>query len=296
MSALPTPTVPDSSRWLASRVFNLDAALANPLLSPPPPPAPTYAQNKLIGRGSASGAGIAEEITLGTNISLSGTTVNVAATGGGGGGGLDPQTAIYPTFTVGANDDEFDDASFSGWTAVNDGSNVPTITETNNVCSISVPGGHAAADLAAYMKTVTPAANDYIEMAFRGAGRTQNHNICGLIMADGSTYTAGVQVLFYFSANENSWPLTRHTGYNTQGTFTGHTCQTSATMSDMFLRLKYEGSNNWSGWASADGVSWFNATGTIAYTLTPTRIGFFVSSWGGSLPFGWSLRYFRHSA
>lgn len=39
------------------------------------------AASKLIGRGSASGSGDAEEITLGTNLSMSGTTLN--ATGGG---------------------------------------------------------------------------------------------------------------------------------------------------------------------------------------------------------------------
>ena len=43
------------------------------------------AAGRLIGRGSAGGAGDPEEIILGTNLSMSGTTLN--ATGGGGGGG-----------------------------------------------------------------------------------------------------------------------------------------------------------------------------------------------------------------
>lgn len=296
MSALPQMVTPESGGVLARRIFNLAPALANPLLSPPPPPAPTYTQNRLIGRGASSGTGIAEEITLGTNISLSGTTVNVAATGGGGGGGLDPQTSVYPAFTVGANDDEFSDGSFSGWTAVNDGANVPTVTETNNVCSISVPGGHAAADLAAYMKTVTPAANDYIEFGFRGVGRAQNYNIIGLIMANGNTYGAGTQVFWHFSPQENMCWLVRSTNYSAVAASASYGIQTAALCGDMFMRLRYEGSNNWSGWVSPDGVSWMNITGTVAHTMSPTHIGFLVTSWGGVLPFAWSLRYFKHSA
>lgn len=68
--------------------------------------------SKLLGRGSAAGAGDPEEITLGTNLSMSGTTLN--ATGGGGG-------ATYTAFTkdLGAarRSGTFDITGLSGLTA-----------------------------------------------------------------------------------------------------------------------------------------------------------------------------------
>ena len=56
----------------------------------------SMATNKLIGRGTA-GTGVMEEITLGTNISLSGTTLNVPT----GAGGVTTVTATLPLSSTG---------------------------------------------------------------------------------------------------------------------------------------------------------------------------------------------------
>lgn len=69
----------------------------------------SVAQNKLIGRGAASGTGVMQEITLGTNLALSGTTLNATDTDTGitqltgdvtAGPGSGSQAATIPNDTV----------------------------------------------------------------------------------------------------------------------------------------------------------------------------------------------------
>ncbi len=251
------------------------------------------ANSILLGSGTAGSGASYAELTLGTGLTMTGTTLS--ATSSGSGGGPDPKTSIYPAFTPAGVDDEFDDGSFTGWTLVDDGTHTPTVTETNNVCSILLPGGDTVAHLHAYLKTTTVNANDIIEMAFRGYGQNTNTNMCGLIFTDGTTYGAGSQVVWSLVPQPDAGiDHLSISNFNTNnaGGVTITTAGANA-FTDCFIRLKYLGSNNWVGYASPDGISWCNMTGTFSRTLTPTAVGFFVSSWGSANPFAWSIRYFR---
>lgn len=246
---------------------------------------------------STSAHGLLRKLDNDTTHFLRGDGSWAAIPAGGGTGGATEAYARraphYPPFTVTGNDDEFDDGSFSGWTAVQDSSPTLTLTESNDCLSIYHPGGDSAAELHAWVKAQSFASNDWVETCLRVTGIQVHYRIAGLIFADGTTYGAGTQVGFYYSPSEQRWIRTPHTNYNTTGGITVVNYQNNSIHGDMFLRFKYEGSNNWRGYASPDGISWLDITGSFARTLTPTHAGFFVSTWGGALPFVASLRYVR---
>lgn len=252
-----------------------------------------------IGNGTANATGNVT-IAVGNNVQVgvSGNTITLSATASGGNtgsaGGLDPSTAIYPGFSLVGGDDEFNDGSFSGWTLVDSGNNTPTITETNNVISIAHPGGDAYQEIHAWLKSATITTGSYIEMAFTGVGRDQNFNLCGLILSNATTYGTGNQVVCYYSPAERKIALQTMNGFNFLAVFNGWDMVTNPIGPPcLFLRLECVGTNTWRGCVSADGVSFVNFTGNRTEVLAPTHAGIMVSTWGGTLPFNWSVRYFK---
>lgn len=194
--------------------------------------------------------------------------------------------------TSGGNDDDFGNESFTGWTTVNSGSHTVVATESRGRLSLAHPGSDAAGELHAYMKNITPSTNDWIEICLSGFGQGQNYNIAGLVMGDGATYGAGSQVFFYHSPNENNFSRSDHSGYNSAANVNGWGYQTQVVIGKVYMRLKYSGSNAFVAMVSPDGLSWITAH-SWTRTLSPTWMGFAITTWGGAQPFIWTLDYAR---
>lgn len=90
----------------------------------------TLIQNRLLGRGSASGTGVFQAIILGTNLSLSGTTLN--ATGGGTPGGSNTQVQFNDSGAFGGTD-QFTFDKDTGAVAINQATPLAMLHVTPNI-------------------------------------------------------------------------------------------------------------------------------------------------------------------
>lgn len=250
------------------------------------------AADRLIGRGNGSGTGVPQAISLGTGLSLSGTTLSASAAGGPV-PGIDPRSSLYVPFTPTGLDDEFDDGNFSGWTLVNSGSALANIIETDDKVSLKFPTGGTSQHLQAYMKADTINTGDYIEMCFQGVGYLAATHKFGLIFADGDTWNAGNQVCFAWSPSSSgaSIQVFNLTGYNTQVTNT--TVSGGNFINGMMIyRFTYTAANTWLAEISTDRTQWATVISTTR-TLTPTHCGFFGSTYGAANEYVWSAHYWR---
>ena len=255
------------------------------------------------GGGNSSGVNVSDgsnTVANATTLNFSGSAsvsgangvANIAISGGGGGGGNDPISSIYPIFTPVSPDDEFSAGTFpSGWSSINSGSHLPTITNVNNVLSLLMPGGDAGGEMHAWAQSPTIVVGSYVETAIRGIWVTGNFHLAGLFFGDGTTYGSGNQVAVYWTPSSSpvllygSW-----TGYNSQGS-TSFISIPMAPFGDLFLRLVYTALNTFAIYISADGISWALVVSGISRTMVPTVAGIFVSTFTNSGQYNWCFRY-----
>lgn len=101
----------------------------------------------------------------------------------------------------------------------------------------------------------------------------------GLLLADGITYGAGNQAagLAFQDSAGIEYAIFPFTNYNVAGG--GGTSLVMSWGTIMFMRIVMVAANSWRVDVSPDGIVWVNGAAT-AKTVTPTHIGFLISSWG----------------
>lgn len=206
--------------------------------------------------------------------------------------GMVPQVTSLST-----DDDEFDDSSFGGWTTVQ-GSPNATITEHTHMAHVSIPSGSSGGQQYAFMKAKTPSAGDWVQCGIRIVGNGGQYPLPGCMIANGNTYGAGKQVGWGWSPHEGVLWMRDFDNYVSQNSGTGRGgISGQYFMSALHLRLKWNSSNNYTGYVSHDGIEWLpsvvnQSAGSVG---TPTHMGFSATSWGAAFPLINSFMYCRFS-
>jgi hypothetical protein len=196
--------------------------------------------------------------------------------------------------------DEFDDESFTGWTAVRHATApIDVVTEQDHMASMLIPTGGAAGQWNSYMKNCgTRSSGDEISMGVRMAFPNNGFPQPTLWFADGGTYNAGNQVGFAFSPHENTFVLRTETNYNNQTNFNNTVGGYFGANSihDMNMKLKWNSGLSYTWGYSLDGIQWVTSTQNAITSFTPTWCGFGFTGWGASLSsIVCAFRYFRTS-
>jgi hypothetical protein len=224
----------------------------------------------------------------------------IALAGGGGGGGATWQdVAAFRQAAADAHDDEFrDDSVAAAWTAT-DPTTTATWTESGDVISGTI-AADPAARIHALTKTLTGvAAGDSIECAMRIMHYDEDFPMAGLIFTDGTTVGAGAQVegCVYWDQGGTvggSWnfQIFRTTGFNTLAS-NAFTPNIRIAGPYIHLRLVWVSANTFRLDASPDGVTWITVVGNQSMTLTPTRGGMFLSTYGATSSMVATFEHFR---
>lgn len=188
--------------------------------------------------------------------------------------------------------DEFNNNSISGsFTRVDASGGTGRVawTEGGDVLSVGIAGGDASGELHAQMYPLSgvggaPAAGDAFLTAFMIGNLTAaNYAFGGLILADGTTYGAGKQVVAtsHVGTTSRDHYLRTFTNYSTIASSVDQITNGASTGVTYFVRIVCTAANTWRRDISIDGVTWQIGT-AAAYTITPTHVGVIASSFGTS--------------
>jgi hypothetical protein len=207
-------------------------------------------------------------------------------------------------FIKGANpnalDDEFNTGVLdSSWVRVDAPSSAHlTWTVAGDCLSAYHTGTDSAAQYHALVKPMGAsfAIGNTIDTCISYCGPIQASPMCGVILTDGATNGSGIQIQgATWQQGTTTNPATgirRSTGYNAETNNAGNITMGNGRYR-VHLRLTWVAANSFRAWTSDNGVSWLPIVAATAYTLTPTYVGLFLTSWGSTSDFIISYEYFR---
>lgn len=195
--------------------------------------------------------------------------------------------------------DEFNDDSIAGaWTQINPtgaGSGHVTWAEGGDVLSVHHTASADSSGIHAIMQSVSSLSDgDGFETCFSiGSNTWAGYIGCGIMLADGATADAGLQVAGIAYANSTSalWETMCRTAANYADSAAG-TVTNFATAGPVYLRMVRTAANTWRTDTSPDGVSW-QLGATHSRTVTPTHAGLCLTNFGQARLMILSFEYFR---
>lgn len=217
------------------------------------------------------------------------------ATGAGGSAGS-PERWCIPSGTDEGFDDEFDDGSIDGWTAIDVPGYENVWYEPTGLKGLScyIPAGKGSTKLTGLLKSVGALAFPfYIETALSIFGNSSTNGLAGLVLSDGVTYGAGKQIRFAFSMDEEKVEYGDYSNFNSQDAYANYNVHGGVKLGRMYLRLAYTAANTYSIYASQDGISWIKMSGDVSYNkMTPAYMGIMVGGYTSTI-FNVNFAYFR---
>ena len=265
---------------------------------------PMTTQGDIISGGASGAPG---RLAIGTagqvlTVNAGATAPEWAAASGGGGGGPESierfDAAAAPGSPNAAND-EFEDASITGWTRVHN-SGTPKGTWSENYGALSWrQTATGATELDVYAKAHSPSVGDTVEVSGRIFVKTASDTL-GIFVGftNGTTFgtSNAVGTFWHDNLTLNRFMLNQWPGHNSRST-DGTILNGGSMGTRWYVRVKYEAANTWGLYISPTGDNWHTVQSNFAYTLTPTHIAVGVAMLGSVTAPSWVvLDYVRVNA
>lgn len=210
-------------------------------------------------------------------------------------------------WVVGANEtsiDEFNDESLNpAWVRV-DGTGALATSVTWEEGADSLVANHTAtADTASFIHALlrplasiggAPAVGDAFVTALTLQGHPgANYTMGGLVLADGTTFGAGLQIITLNFLTGNA----QTNDCRAFNTFKAQTAASTARVTPAgavtFVRLVRVTSTTWRCDLSSNGTAWTLGASAVTHTITPTHVGLLSSNWGGAVAGQCSYEFLR---